>query len=144
MPDRPPPTQPRFEVPESELEVRATRSGGPGGQHVNTSSTRIEVRWNVLTTAVLSEEERQRVATKLARRVDREGFIRVVESGSRSQHQNREAAIARLQALVTEAMSIPKPRRPTKVPKAEKARRLDAKRRRAAQKRTRRPVRDDE
>lgn len=144
MPDRPPPTKPRFALPENELVVRATRSGGPGGQHVNTSSTRVEVRWNVPASAALSEDQRARVAGKLARRIDREGWVRVVESGSRSQHRNREVAVERLEALVAGALTVPKPRRATRVPKAEKARRLEAKRRRAAQKRTRRPVRDDE
>src|ERR1700737_3642366 len=65
-------------IPRAELEYRASRAGGAGGQHVNTSSTRIELLWNVLTTSALDEAARHRVATKLASRLDGEGWIRVV------------------------------------------------------------------
>src|SRR5215207_10471978 len=83
-------------IPRAELEYRATRAGGAGGQHVNTSSTRIELLWNVVTTSVLDEEARARVAARLASRIDSEGWIRVVSSARRSQQQNREAAESRL------------------------------------------------
>ncbi|MHB1225070.1 MAG: peptide chain release factor-like protein, partial [Gemmatimonadaceae bacterium] len=76
-------------IPRAELTMRATRAGGPGGQHVNTSSTRVEVRWNVITSAVLDDVQRERLLQRLAGRVDADGSVRVVASDSRSQRQNR-------------------------------------------------------
>ncbi len=129
-----------FVVPEEELEIRASRSGGPGGQHVNTSATRVEVRWNVLTSAVLSEAQRVRLLEKLGHRIDARGRLRVVASRRRSQLQNRETAIERLTALVSEALTRPKPRKKTKPSRAARERRLADKRRRAEAKRQRKRV----
>jgi ribosome-associated protein len=125
-------------IPRAELEAKATRSGGPGGQHVNTSSTRIELRWNARTSRALSEDQRQRVLEKLASRLDAEGAVRVVSSEHRSQLQNREAAEARLAALVRGALAVPKVRRATKPSRAAKARRLDEKKKHSEKKRNRR------
>src|SRR5690606_17605000 len=75
-------------VPRSELTYRATRGGGPGGQHVNTSSTRIELTWDVPGSSALNEAQRARVLEKLANRIDETGTLRLVASDSRSQHQN--------------------------------------------------------
>ena len=125
-------------IPRAELVFRASRSGGPGGQHVNTSSTRIEVVWNPRTTTALDEPSRQRVLSKLSSRVDAEGNVRVVASDSRSQRQNRIAAEERLAELVRKALVIPKKRKPTKPSKAAKARRVDEKKRRGATKALRR------
>ena len=133
-----------FTVPLEELDIRASRSGGPGGQHVNTSSTRVEVRWNVAESPNLSTTERDRLLEKLASRIDRQGVLRVVASARRSQLQNREAAIERLRALVDTALQQPKPRKKTKPSKAAKAARLKEKRRRAERKQRRRPLSDDE
>ena len=133
-----------FTVPLEELDIRASRSGGPGGQHVNTSSTRVEVRWNVAGSPNLSTTERDRLLEKLASRIDRQGVLRVVASARRSQLQNREAAIERLRARVDTALQQPKPRKRTKPSKAAKAARLKEKRRRAERKQRRRPLRDDE
>ena len=83
-------------IPRSELTFRASRAGGAGGQHVNTSSTRIELLWNVQTTQAMDEDARARIASKLASRIDGQGFIRVVSSARRSQGQNRLAAEERL------------------------------------------------
>jgi ribosome-associated protein len=135
---------PELRLPLSELDVRASRAGGPGGQHVNTSSTRVEVWWDVATSRALSEEQRQRLLARLAGRLDRSGRLRVVEGGSRSQLRNREAATERLARLVAEALRIPKARTRTRPSRAAKAARLEAKRRRAAVKRERRrPPGDD-
>jgi ribosome-associated protein len=135
---------PELRLPLSELDVRASRAGGPGGQHVNTSSTRVEVWWDVATSRALSEEQRQRLLARLAGRLDRSGRLRVVEGGSRSQLRNREAATERLARLVAEALRIPKARKRTRPSRAAKAARLEAKRRRAAVKRERRrPPGDD-
>ncbi|MGH7477597.1 MAG: alternative ribosome rescue aminoacyl-tRNA hydrolase ArfB [Longimicrobiales bacterium] len=127
-------------IPLSALELRATRAGGPGGQHVNTSSTRIELRWDVSASPALSEEQRGRLLTRLASRLHGTGVLRLVASRSRSQHQNREAALARLQQVVAAALEPEKPRRKTRPPRASKEARLEAKKRRGERKRQRRKV----
>ena len=125
-------------IPRWELEVRATKAGGAGGQHVNTSSTRIELLWNVTRTTVLDDEQRARVAARLATRIDGEGWLRVVSSARRSQQQNREAAEARLAELVRGALVVQKRRRPTKPTRASKEERIRDKRKRSETKRMRR------
>ena len=125
-------------IPRSELTFRATRSGGPGGQHVNTSSTRIELLWSIRDSRVLDEATRARLLETLASRLDSEGTLRVVASDRRSQLQNREAADARLVEVVRRALVIAKPRRKTKPSRAAKAARLDSKRRNSERKRNRR------
>lgn len=125
-------------IPRDELTVRATRAGGPGGQHVNTSATRIEVVWNVARTRALTEDQRRLVLSRLATRVDADGDLRVVAADSRSQRQNRTAAESRLAAIVARALVVPKRRRPTRPTAASVRRRLDAKRRRADTKQQRR------
>jgi ribosome-associated protein len=127
-----------FLIPDHELEFRATRSGGPGGQHVNTSSTRVEVQWNLRTSSALTPDQRTHLLAKLASKINAEGWIRVVASDSRSQLRNKEAARERLQYLVAHGLIVPKRRKETRIPKAEKARRLEQKRRRSGIKRDRR------
>lgn len=136
---------PELRLPVSELEYLASRSGGPGGQHVNTSSTRIEVWWDVAGSPSLSPEQRAHLLQRLGTRLDSTGRLRVVSSGTRSQLRNREDATERLRALVAAALAVRKKRTPTKPGRAAKAARLEAKRRRAATKRDRRPPghRDD-
>jgi ribosome-associated protein len=135
---------PALLLPLAELDFRATRSGGPGGQHVNTSSTRIEVWWDVRSSPTLTEEQRARLMERLANRLDSEGWLRLVASESRSQLRNREAATQRLRELVASALAVRKPRKRTKPGRAVKAARLEAKRRRSALKRDRRPPGHDE
>lgn len=135
---------PTLLIPDPELEFRASRSGGPGGQHVNTSSTRAEVRWNIARSAAPTPAQRARLLERLASRLDAEGTLRVVAAASRSQHANREAATERLLALVARALEVPRARRPTGVPRAERERRLAEKRRRGQIKRERRGVPGDE
>jgi ribosome-associated protein len=125
-------------IPRSELEYRASRAGGAGGQHVNTSSTRIELLWNVARSAALDDERRARVATRLATRIDGEGWLRVVSSARRSQQQNREAAESRLAELVRGALVVQKRRRPTRPTRASKEKRIQEKRKRSETKRMRR------
>lgn len=125
-------------IPRTELITRATRSGGPGGQHVNTSSTRIELLWNVVESGALTEAQRARVRAKLGTRMDSDGFLRVVASESRSQRQNRAAAEQRLAELVRRALAVPKRRIPTRPSRAAKEARLAEKRRRGEKKRLRR------
>jgi ribosome-associated protein len=135
---------PALRVPLAELEFRATRSGGPGGQHVNTSSTRVEVSWDVAGSPALSEEQRQRLLVRLASRLDSTGRLRLVSSTTRSQLRNREEVTERLRQLVAEGLVVPKIRKRTKPSRAAKAARLESKRRRAATKRDRRRPRGEE
>lgn len=125
-------------IPRWELEVRASRAGGAGGQHVNTSSTRIELLWNVARSTALDDERKARVAMRLATRIDGDGWLRVVSSARRSQQQNREAAEARLVELVRGALVVQKRRRPTKPTRASREKRIEEKRRRSETKRMRR------
>jgi ribosome-associated protein len=135
---------PALRLPLAELEYRASRSGGPGGQHVNTSSTRVEVWWDVAGSSALTEEQRARLLGRLATRLDSAGRLRLVSSGSRSQLRNREEVTERLRDLVAAALEVPKARKRTRPSRAAKAARLEAKRRRAATKRERRPPGADE
>jgi ribosome-associated protein len=130
-------------IPARELIVRATRAGGPGGQHVNTSSTRVEIVWNVARTTALDVESRERVLARLANRLDGEGNLRVVSADSRSQGQNREAAAVRLAGVVARALLIAKRRRPTRPTASSKRQRLDEKRRVSEKKRLRRSADPD-
>lgn len=125
-------------IPRAELRYQASRSGGPGGQHVNTSSTRIELYWDVATSQALTDAQRSRLLTRLAPRLDTAGRLRLVSAAHRSQLQNREAVTKRLQTVVAAALKVPKVRRPTRPTQASKERRLDSKKRRAAIKRDRR------
>lgn len=126
-------------IPRTELVYRASRAGGAGGQHVNTSSTRIELLWNVVTTQLLDDTQRARVRAKLASRLDGEGWVRIVSSARRSQGQNREAAEERLVALIRGALVVPKRRKPTKPSRGQKEARLSEKKKRGDTKRQRRP-----
>jgi ribosome-associated protein len=135
---------PALRLPLAELEYRASRSGGPGGQHVNTSSTRVEVWWDVAASPSLSEEQRARLLSRLASRLDGAGRLRLVSSGTRSQLRNREEVTERLRELVAKALVVPKARKRTRPSRAAKAARLEQKRRRAAVKRDRRRPRGDE
>jgi len=133
----------RVSIPAHELEIRATRAGGPGGQHVNTSSTRVEVTWGALESPVLSDTDREHLRERLASRLDSTGTLRVVAADTRSQTQNRELALMRLAKLVSDALVIPKKRRPTKPSRASKAKRVETKKRRGAVKKDRRFRGDD-
>jgi ribosome-associated protein len=135
---------PDLRLPRSELEYRASRSGGPGGQHVNTSSTRIEVWWDVAGSPSLTPEQRDSLLQRLQSRLDTAGRLRLVSSGSRSQLRNREDVTERLQSVIAAALAPRKERKPTRPSRAAKAARLEAKRRRSARKQRRRsPPTDD-
>jgi ribosome-associated protein len=128
---------PELAIPRSELEYRATKSSGPGGQHVNTSSTRIELFWDLPGSTVVTDEQRERLHAKLAARLDSNGRVRIVASDRRSQQQNRQSADERLATLVRAALVIPKKRRATKPTRASKEKRLEDKKRRGERKRQR-------
>jgi ribosome-associated protein len=130
-------------IPRTELDVRVSRSSGAGGQHVNKTSSRVEIFWNVLGSRALNEEERARLKEKLASRLTTEGSIRVVASDMRSQSRNRELAEERLADLVRRALIIPRKRKATKPTRAAKEARLDSKKRQSTKKRDRRSTQID-
>jgi ribosome-associated protein len=125
-------------IPVSELDYQASRSGGPGGQHVNTSSTRIEIWWDVAGSPSLTPEQRELLLQRLGPRLDSAGRLRLVSSGSRSQLRNKEDVTERLRTLLASAVAVRKKRKPTKPSRAAKAARLEAKRRRSSTKQRRR------
>lgn len=130
-------------IPAAELQVTAISGGGPGGQHVNKSATRVAVQWNVRTSRALRDDQRERVLLKLASRLDSEGVIRIVGGEFRSQQQNRRAAFERLQQLVARALVVPRPRRATKPTFGSVQERLSTKRQRSETKQQRRRPHDD-
>jgi ribosome-associated protein len=126
-------------IPAEELEWRFSRSGGPGGQGVNTTDSRVELSWNVMASSALTDVARQRAAERLGRRLV-DGTLTITASEFRSQLRNREAALARLADTVREAIAPPPPaRRPTRPSRAARQRRMEDKRRRGQVKRLRRP-----
>ena len=129
---------PALSIPRAEIQFRATRAGGPGGQHVNTSSTRIELLWDLARSAAVSEAQRLVLQEKLAGRLDAAGCVRVVVRESRSQRQNRDIAEERLAELVAEARTVRKRRRPTRRPRGANEARLAEKKKRGERKRDRR------
>jgi ribosome-associated protein len=130
-------------IPEHELTFTASRSGGPGGQNVNKVSSRIELRFDLEASPSLTPEQKRRIVARLGTRITKEGVLRVVASASRSQYVNREAAVARFQELLAAALRRVKPRFDTRVPSAEKKRRIESKKARGQLKRNR-SVRDGE
>ncbi|MGP3773430.1 alternative ribosome rescue aminoacyl-tRNA hydrolase ArfB [Streptomyces sp. SDT5-1] len=124
-------------LPEAELVWRFSRSSGPGGQHVNTSDSQVELRFDLAATKALPDVWKRRALERLAPRLV-DGVLSVRASDHRSQWRNRETAAVRLASLLAEATAPPpKPRRPTRVPRGVNERRLRAKRARSDTKRGR-------
>ena len=124
-------------IPATELEMTFHTSGGPGGQHANRSATGVALIWRFAESAVLSEQQRDRLSHRLAGRAEG-GTIRVVADRSRSQWRNRSLARSRLADLVAESLRPATPRRPTRPSRAAKERRLAAKSRKSEKKALRR------
>ncbi|MDP9231340.1 MAG: aminoacyl-tRNA hydrolase [Actinomycetota bacterium] len=119
-------------IPRSEIDLRFSRSSGPGGQHAQKSDTRVEATFDVEASAALSEAQKRRVIAKAG------PVLRAVAQDERSQWRNRELATERLVETLREALRVPRRRKPTKPSKAAVERRLEAKRRRSQVKRLRR------
>jgi ribosome-associated protein len=122
-------------LPLAEVELRTSRSSGPGGQHANVTASRVEAVFDVAGSATLGDEQRERLRAKYGDRVT------AVAQDARSQARNRELALERLQERLAAGLLVPKRRRPTKPGKAAREKRLDSKRRTSERKRTRRPPR---
>jgi ribosome-associated protein len=123
----------------AELRFQFTPSSGPGGQHASRSATRVELLFDVAHSPSLDDAQRERMTAGLKRYMDSEGTLHLVSQASRSQAQNRQEVIARFQALVARALKPRKRRRRTRVPRAERERRLAEKRSQGEKKRLRRP-----
>jgi len=131
-------------IPGYEIEVTASRSGGPGGQHVNKADTRITVRWNVKETGALDEKQKERVLKNLQARLTSGGDLIIHHSSSRSQAQNKKNALASLAREVRKALYVPKKRMATRISKEVKESRLRAKKHRSKIKKMRsKPIKDD-
>lgn len=130
-------------IPLAQIRYRAVRSGGPGGQHVNTSSTKVELEFDIAASPSVTDAQRARIMERLANRIDGDGVLRLSSSGSRSQHQNRQDVTARLARLIADALKERKPRRRTKVPRAAREARLKEKKKRSQTKKERGRPSDD-
>ena len=119
-------------IPLAEVELRASRSSGPGGQHANVTASRIEAVFDVASSRALSEEQKRRVMARAGPR------LTAVAQDARSQARNRELALERLRSRLAHALAVPRARRATKPTRAARERRLESKRRRAQVKRGRR------
>lgn len=130
-------------IPRAELVMRATRSSGAGGQHVNKTSSRIQISWNLRDSRAITDEQRERLMQRLASRISDEGIIRTVASDTRSQLRNRETAERRLAETVAKALTVQKKRKPTRRPRAANESRLTEKKKHSDKKRERkRPITD--
>ena len=127
----------RVTIPAAELEFTATRASGPGGQHVNTSDTRIQLRWNAVASVALTDLQRQRVLAALASRLTTAGDLILACDTHRSQRRNRDEVASRLAVLLRAALVPPRPRRPTRPTASSRQKRLDRKKRHGAVKRAR-------
>lgn len=111
-------------IPEHELHISTSRSGGAGGQHVNKTETRVTLRWNVHASQAVNDAQKQRIAEKLQHQLTTDGDIVVHASAGRSQAQNKKAALAQLATIIRQALHVPKKRMKTKISKATKEARL--------------------
>lgn len=125
-------------IPRTEVDVRVSRASGPGGQHVNKTSSRVELYWNVRHSAVLTDDQRERLLKRLASRLTEDGTLRIVSAATRSQHRNREIAEERLHEVVRRALAMPKKRRRTAPTAASREARLASKHRHSQKKALRR------
>ena len=135
---------PTIALDESELEITFVRSSGPGGQNVNKVATAAQLRFDVAHSRSLPGAVRERLVARIGSRLTRDGVLIITARRFRTQERNRADAVERLVAMIRSAATPPRPRRKTRTPRAAKARRVDAKRRRSATKRLRGSVASEE
>lgn len=115
----------------TELDYKAVRSSGPGGQHANKTATKVELSFDVENSEALSERERLRIQKKLAGRINKEGILKMSSEDSRSQHTNKEIVTQNFLFELKKSLKKPKPRKKTKPTKASKIKRLKAKKKKS-------------
>ncbi|KAA9331416.1 aminoacyl-tRNA hydrolase [Hymenobacter busanensis] len=123
----------------SELQVQTSRSSGPGGQNVNKVESRVELRFDVAHSQLLTDEQKQRILEKLGPQLTADGLLLVTAQEDRSQLRNKELALLKLHDTLAKALHRPKPRKPTKPSKGAVRKRLDSKKRLGEKKANRRP-----
>jgi ribosome-associated protein len=128
---------PRVTIPGDELAMAFSRSGGPGGQNVNKVASKVELRWNPTTSVALAADERTWLLERLKSRLTSDGTLIVTSTATRDQLKNRDDATSKLALIVRAALDRPKPRKPTKVSKGAKRRRVADKRHHAEIKKNR-------
>jgi ribosome-associated protein len=138
------PINDELSIPLAELQFRFSRSSGPGGQHVQKSSTRVELYFDVLGSPSLTEEQRARLLSRLAGYIDGAGLLHLVAQSERSQLRNREDAVARFQALLRGALRRRKYRRPTRPTVTSREQRLQQKKEHSQAKQLRGRVEEQE
>ena len=134
----------RIAIPWSEIEFTASRSSGPGGQHVNTTDSRVTLLFDVAASQSLTQLEKMVVTGKLRRRIDKRGVLSISSQTFRSQKSNKDSAVDRFVELMRWALTPVTPRKDTAVPKSAKRKRLERKRHTADRKRQRKPPGVDE
>ena len=132
-----------LDIPEEELGFKTSRSSGPGGQNVNKVESRVTLLFDLDGSPSLSDEQKLLLRSRLSSRVNKEGVLRVVAQKHRTQAANRETARERFAEIVAEALVERAPRKPTRVSRTVKKRRVEQKRRRGELKRRRRQTRED-
>lgn len=127
----------KVSITEDELIFTASRSSGPGGQHVNKASTRVTLGFDVINSPSLASEQKQLILDRLATRISKKGILRVISQKTRSQAANKEIALERFVALLQQALKQESKRRATRIPLASRQKRVDEKKRRGKLKRER-------
>ena len=117
-----------------ELHFKAVRSSGAGGQHVNKVSSKVELYFDLSSSEGFTEKEKQLLLKNLSNRINKEGILKIYSSESRSQHTNKEKVVKRLFKIIEKGLIVPKKRRPTKMSRAQKIKRLDNKTKHATKK----------
>lgn len=129
--------QPNLFIPEHELIITTSRSGGAGGQHVNKTDTQVHIKWHIVTSNAITQEQKDRLLTKLQTRLTDDNFIMVKSNATRSQLQNKKLACRQLAELVKQALIVHKKRVKTKISQATREKRLHTKKIRSEIKRLR-------
>ncbi len=129
---------PNLELLENEITYKASRSGGAGGQHVNKVSTKIELDFDVHNSNVLTDEQKEVILKKLASKITKDGILQIVSQSERSQLRNKKVVLDKFQELITDCFRVSKVRKPTRIPRAVKEKRLRMKKIKAEIKKRRR------
>ena len=131
------------EIPRDEFRFATSTSSGPGGQHVNKTSTKVQLRWNVSNTSSLRDDVRERFLKKYSRQINQEGELLITSQRYRSQLRNRDDCLEKLSEWIRSVLTPPKKRKPTRPSRASKERRLKEKKKQSQRKESRRRPNED-